>query len=148
MSEEMFEKTVSRRDFLKIAGVAGASIGVAGGLGGVLAACGGTEESTTTTAAATTTTGAASTDTTMAGETTTSVSTEAEMGAEVKLGFVTPLTGGLASFGRPGQLLRGQVEGLHRLMASSAATARSTPSPSTCRTASPTPTAPRRWPAT
>ena len=102
MSEEMFEKTVSRRAFLKIAGVAGASIGVAGGLGGVLAACGGTDKSTTTTAAAaTTTTGAASTDTTVAAETTTSVSTEAEMGAEVKIGFVSPLTGPLADFGLP-----------------------------------------------
>jgi len=41
--------TLTRRDFLKVAGVTGAAIGVAGGLGGVLAACG--EESTSTTSA-------------------------------------------------------------------------------------------------
>ena len=41
MSEEMIKKTVSRRDFLKIAGVAGATIGVGAGLGGLVAACGG-----------------------------------------------------------------------------------------------------------
>ena len=33
-------KSVSRRDFLKVAGVAGAALGAAGGLGGLLAACG------------------------------------------------------------------------------------------------------------
>jgi branched-chain amino acid transport system substrate-binding protein len=103
MSDDMFEKTVSRRDFLKIAGVAGATVGVAGGLGGLLAACGGTEESSTTTAAAATTTTGASTETTAAAATTTSVSTTAEAGAEVKIGFVTPLTGNLADFGLPDQ---------------------------------------------
>ncbi len=45
----MSDGSVSRREFLKIAGVAGAAVGAAGGLGGLLAACGGTEESTTTT---------------------------------------------------------------------------------------------------
>jgi len=60
-------KAVSRRDFLKMAGVAGATIGVAGGLGGVLAACGGTEEATTTTAAATSSTASAETTTSAAG---------------------------------------------------------------------------------
>ena len=49
-------RTVSRREFLKLAGVAGATVGLAGGLGGLLAACGGTEE-TTTTAGVTTTAG-------------------------------------------------------------------------------------------
>ena len=43
-------KEVSRRDFLKMAGVAGATIGVGAGLGGLVAACGGDEETTTTTA--------------------------------------------------------------------------------------------------
>jgi branched-chain amino acid transport system substrate-binding protein len=104
MSEERFdkltEKVVSRRDFLKIAGVAGAVVGAGAGLGGVLAACGGTTTTTTTTAGATTTTAGATT-TTAAAETTTSVSTAAEAGAEIKLGFVTPLTGPLASFGVP-----------------------------------------------
>ena len=35
------DKGVSRRDFLKYAGVAGVALGASGGLGGVLAACGG-----------------------------------------------------------------------------------------------------------
>ncbi len=103
--EKLTDKSVSRRDFLKIAGVTGATIGVAGGLGGILAACGSTEESTTTTAApaSTETTGAASTDTTAPAETTTSVSAAPEAGEPVKIGFVTPLTGPLASFGVPDQ---------------------------------------------
>ncbi len=49
---------VSRRQFLKMAGVAGAALGIGGGLGGLLAACG-EEESTTTSAAGETTTTAA-----------------------------------------------------------------------------------------
>ncbi len=99
--EGLLKSPVSRRQFLKVAGVAGATIGVAGGLGGLVAACGGTEESTTTTAAgATTTTAAGATTTTAAGATTT-VSAGAEMGREVKIGFVSPQTGGLASFGVP-----------------------------------------------
>jgi branched-chain amino acid transport system substrate-binding protein len=101
----MSDGSYSRRDFLKIAGIAGATVGAAGGLGGLLAACGGTEESTTTT------TGAASTTTTAAGPTTTAatagssttVSTSAQAGREVKIGFVAPLTGSLASFGVPDQ---------------------------------------------
>ena len=91
------EKSVSRREFLKIAGIAGAAVGVGAGLGGLVAACG-EEETTTTTAGATTTTAGATTTT--AGATTT-VSTGAEMGREIKIGFVTPLTGPLASFGIP-----------------------------------------------
>ena len=55
---------VSRREFLKYAGIAGAGVVMAGGLGGLLAACGGGEETTTTTAAATTTTAAAGSTTT------------------------------------------------------------------------------------
>jgi branched-chain amino acid transport system substrate-binding protein len=82
---------ISRREFLRIAGISGAAVGMTAGLGGVLAACGG-EEETTTTAGATTTTTAAPT---------TTVSTAAETGREVKLGFVTPTTGALASFGVP-----------------------------------------------
>jgi len=96
-------RVVSRREFLKIAGIAGATIGVAGGLGGLVAACGSAEETTTTTAAAaTTTTAAAATTTTAApAETTTSVSAAAEMGREIKIGAVSPITGPLASFGGP-----------------------------------------------
>jgi hypothetical protein len=52
-------KPVSRRDFLKIAGVAGAAIGLGAGLGGLIAACGGNGAITTTAAGATTTTAAA-----------------------------------------------------------------------------------------
>ena len=88
-------KGVSRREFLKIAGLAGATVGVGAGLGGVLAACG--EEETTTTAGATTTTAGEATTTT--GGATTTVVTGVETGRELKWGFVTPQTGGLAGFG-------------------------------------------------
>jgi branched-chain amino acid transport system substrate-binding protein len=104
-TDKLEERAVSRRDFLKVAGVAGASIGALGGLGGLVAACGGTEETTTTSAAAaTTTTAAAAGDTTTTAapaETTTSVATSAEAGRELKIGAVSPVTGGLASFGGP-----------------------------------------------
>jgi branched-chain amino acid transport system substrate-binding protein len=86
--------TVSRREFLRIAGIAGATVGVGAGLGGLVAACGGTEETTTTSAAGSTTTTQAST-------TTVTTSGGAATGREIKIGFVTPLTGGLASFGVP-----------------------------------------------
>ena len=58
---------VSRREFFKIAGVAGAALGMGAGLGGLVAACG-EEAETTTTAGATTTAAAASTTTTTARE--------------------------------------------------------------------------------
>jgi branched-chain amino acid transport system substrate-binding protein len=77
-------KKVSRRDFLKIAGAAGATVGLATGLGGLVAACEKKEETSTT-----------------AGGATTSVSAGAEAGREIKIGFVTPQTGGIASFGVP-----------------------------------------------
>jgi len=88
-------RSVSRRDFLKMAGIAGAAVGAGTGLGGILAACG-EEAQTTTTAGATTTSGGAATTTT--GGATTTVSAAAEMGAEIKIGFVTPKTGPLAPF--------------------------------------------------
>jgi len=85
--DDMDEKTdvatggpVSRREFLKIAGIAGAAVSLGAGLGGLMAACGEAEEATTTTAAATTTTAAATTTTaavtttTAAGSTTTAAS--------------------------------------------------------------------------
>lgn len=97
--ESLTTKSVSRRDFLKVAGVAGAAIGIGAGLGGLLAACGGTEESSTTTSAATSTTAAGGETTTSAGETTTSASAGAEMGDEVKAGYVIPITGNMAAFG-------------------------------------------------
>ena len=101
----MLDNTISRRDFLKKAGIAGATVGVAGGLGGIVAACGSGTTTTSSTAAAssTTTTAAAAGDTTTtaaaAGDTTTSVSASAEAGRAIKLGFVSPVTGKLATFG-------------------------------------------------
>jgi branched-chain amino acid transport system substrate-binding protein len=94
--------TVSRRDFLRVAGAAGAAIGLGGGLGGLLAACGSSSTTTTTagpatTAGATTTTGAATTASSAAA--TTTVSAAAEVGPEIRIGFVSPATGVLASFG-------------------------------------------------
>jgi branched-chain amino acid transport system substrate-binding protein len=73
-------KEVSRRQFLKIAGVAGATVG----LGGILAACGEEKPATTT----------------AGGGTGTTVSAQ-DLGREIKIGFVSPQTGNLASFGVP-----------------------------------------------
>lgn len=94
----MEEKTVSRRNFLKLAGVAGAGIGLGAGLAPVLSACGGEAETTTTTAPAATTTSAAApaTTTSAAGSTTTSAG--AEQGRALKVGVVAPLTGIYAAF--------------------------------------------------
>lgn len=93
-------KAVSRRDFLKIAGLAGAAIGFGGGLGGLLAACGSetttTEPSVITTAPPTTTTTAAP-----ASSTTASVAASVEEGREIKVGYVIPKTGAIASFAIP-----------------------------------------------
>ncbi len=96
MSEE---RTVSRRDFLKMAGIAGAAVGVGAGLGGLLAACGDDGEATTTTAAGgtTETTAAGTTDTTAGGGTETTAG--AEGGRPIKIGVVSPQTGGLAMYG-------------------------------------------------
>ena len=93
----MNRDVVSRREFLKMAGVAGATIGVVAGLGGLVAACGEEETATTTTASASTTS-APTTGSTAAASSTT-VSTAAEMGREVKIGVVSPQTGPLAVFG-------------------------------------------------
>ena len=94
-------KQVSRRQFLKIAGVAGAAIGVSGGLGGILAACGGTAATTTTSGApaTTATTAASSTTASTAGSTTTAV-TGPEAGRDIILGLVSPKTGALADFAK------------------------------------------------
>lgn len=101
------EGSFSRREFLKIAGVAGATVGAGAGLGGLLAACG-EETTTTTTAAATTTTTAAATTTTAAPSTT--VSTEPEAGREVKVGVIIPFTGYLALFGASDKWSLGLVQ--------------------------------------
>jgi branched-chain amino acid transport system substrate-binding protein len=64
---------VTRRDFLKVAGVAGAALGI-GGAGSVVAACGSSDE-------------------------TSDGSSGAATGRTLKVGFVSPLTGPLAPFG-------------------------------------------------
>ena len=67
-TEGLTKRLHSRREFLKIAGVAGATVGLGAGLGGLVTACGGTEETTTTAGPATT---AGPTTTAAAGATTT-----------------------------------------------------------------------------
>ena len=74
-TETGIKTPISRRDFLKTAGATGLALGATGGLGGVLAACGGE-----------------SSDTASEGE-----------GREIKIGFVSPLTGPLAAFGEADQ---------------------------------------------
>jgi branched-chain amino acid transport system substrate-binding protein len=97
-------RSVSRRDFLKLAGVAGAAVGFAGGLGGIVAACGGGTDETTTTAAETTTTAATG------GETTTTASAGGEVGREVKVGWVTMTTGVFAGLSEPDDFLLQQAK--------------------------------------
>jgi branched-chain amino acid transport system substrate-binding protein len=89
------EKKLSRRDFLKFAGVAGATISVAGGLGGLLAACGG--GATTTTTAATTATTVGATTTTAATTATTTAATTVTTGVAaptetLQIGTILSLT--------------------------------------------------------
>ena len=109
-------KGFSRREFLKIAGAAGAAVGLgAGGLGGVLAGCGSESATTTTTGATTTsaaaaTTTAAPTTTTSAAATTTSVTAAAEAGRPIKLGYVVPITGPLAPFASGAQWAKKHFE--------------------------------------
>ena len=98
--------SVSRREFLKMAGIAGATIGVGAGLGGLLAACGGDEETTTTAGETTTTMG--ETTTTAGGATTTAAG--AEMGREVKIGWVTMTTGVFAGLSEPDDFLLNQAK--------------------------------------
>jgi branched-chain amino acid transport system substrate-binding protein len=69
------DRTVTRRDFLKVAGVAGAAVGAGGGLSGVLAACGKKSNS----------------------------GSGSGTGRTIKVGFVSPLTGPLAAFGEADQ---------------------------------------------
>ncbi len=98
-------KEVSRRDFLKIAGVAGATIGMGAGLGGLIAACGGGDETTTTAAGPVTTGGPVTT----AGGATTTVAS-AEMGREIKIGWVTMTTGIYAGLSEPDDFLLQQAK--------------------------------------
>jgi branched-chain amino acid transport system substrate-binding protein len=103
-------RVVSRREFLKLAGIAGATVGLGAGLGGVVAACGGGGATTTTTAGvATTTTGGSTTTATAAGSTTTA-SSSAETGREVKIGWVQPVTGAMAAHAVAGDFILGIVK--------------------------------------
>ena len=68
-------RPVTRRDFLKTAGVGAAALGLAGGLSGALAACG-----TTSSGGGGSSSGGAT-------------------GRKIKVGFVSPITGPLAAFG-------------------------------------------------
>ncbi|MCL4371253.1 MAG: ABC transporter substrate-binding protein [Chloroflexi bacterium] len=92
----MDRNALSRREFLKIAGITAAGMGLAGGLTGTLSGCG-EEAGPTTTGGSTATTAGETTSTTAASSTT--VSASAEAGREIKLGVVTPQTGPLAVFG-------------------------------------------------
>ncbi len=78
-NEAGLHKPITRRDFLRVAGVGGAALGLAGGLSGALAACG-------------------TTSTDDGGG-----STSGAEGREIKIGFVAPLTGPLAAFGEADQ---------------------------------------------
>jgi branched-chain amino acid transport system substrate-binding protein len=97
--------SLNRREFLRIAGVAGATVGLGAGLGGVIAACGGTATTTTaatspsTTATSPSTTAAPADTTTTVAASTTTVSAAVETGREVKVGVIIPVTGALALFG-------------------------------------------------
>src|SRR5680860_1406724 len=77
---------ISRRQFIKVAGVTGAALGL-GGIGSYLTGCGGDDKTTETTESGTGTTAGVSGAT----------------GREIKIGFVTPLIGALAGFGVPDQ---------------------------------------------
>ncbi len=91
---EESSKQYSRREFFKLAGLAGAAIAGTGALGGLMAACGG-DEATTTTAAGTATT-AGGTATT-AGGTATTAAGKPVMGGVAKIAVMsTP-----AKFGVP-----------------------------------------------
>jgi branched-chain amino acid transport system substrate-binding protein len=80
-------KELSRREFLKTVGIAGAGIAAAGSIGGLVQACG--------KGATTATTG-------------TSVSTSAESGKELKIGIVMPKTGALSTFAVPFDWIYGE----------------------------------------
>jgi len=97
--EGLTRKVVSRREFLKYAGITGAAIGLSGGLGGLLAACGEEEETTTTAAGETTTTAAGETTTTAAASTTTvSAGPEPPAADKIRIGAARPISGVNAIF--------------------------------------------------
>jgi branched-chain amino acid transport system substrate-binding protein len=94
------EKAVSRRQFLRMVGRAGAVLGLGSGLGGLLAACDENEVVTNTTA--TLAPGQTTTTTTapVTGTTATTVETSPEAGRPLRIGLVSAKTGPLALFGK------------------------------------------------
>ena len=104
----MQDKSISRREFLKIAGITGATVSLGAGVGGLLAACG--EEETTTTAAPGTTTTTAAPETTTTAAPTTTVSAGPEMGREIKIGVVQPITGMFAVLAAADEWAKGLIE--------------------------------------
>jgi len=75
---------MSRRQFLKLAGLAGAAVVVGGGLGGALAACGGNTETTPPSAASTTASAGGAATSASGGS-----STAASVGGKIKIGLIT-----------------------------------------------------------
>lgn len=98
--QSLESRTVSRREFLKYAGIAGAALSLGGGLGGLLAACGDDSAATTTTSAVsgTTATTAGGATTTAAGGATTTVAAGADT-TPWYVGGVADVTGPLATIG-------------------------------------------------
>jgi branched-chain amino acid transport system substrate-binding protein len=91
---------LSRREFLKIVGIAGATAGLGAGFGGMLAACDETASTTTNARGATTTTVTDTTTTTTAVASSTTVNVGPEAGRDIKIGLASPQTGPLALFGK------------------------------------------------
>lgn len=85
-------KKLSRREFLKYAGIAGATVAVGAGLGGALAACGDEETTTTTAATTATTSGPATTAATTATTAPASTDTTAAAMETLKIGAILSLT--------------------------------------------------------
>ncbi len=98
----MEQEQISRRDFLRRAGMAGAAATLGAGLSGLLAACG-EDEATTNSAAG------SSAEPGSSIQTSTSVSAGAEKGQPIKIGIVVPMTGPLAEFGAPTEYLTKKV---------------------------------------
>ncbi len=92
------DSALTRREFLRVAGAAGVAMGMTTGLGGFLVAC--NEENPTTTPTPASTTTITSSSTTTGAASTTAVSTEPEMGEEIAIGFITPITGTMKAFGQ------------------------------------------------
>jgi branched-chain amino acid transport system substrate-binding protein len=102
---QLVHGALTRREFLRIAGVAGTAVGLGAGLGGTLLACGSTAATTNSTTARSTSTTAGSTSTTVGPTSSTasapSVTTGPETGRVVRVGLIEPLTGYMATMSVP-----------------------------------------------